>query len=187
MKRFVLLDRDGTINEERDYLSDANEVKLLPKAAVGLRRIQEIGLGLAVVTNQSGVGRGYFNLNDLENIHGRLSELLEAEGVELNGIYFCPHLPDDKCQCRKPRTGLIEQAAKELGFDPTGSFVIGDKVCDIDLGRGVGATTILVRTGYGAEQESDSSMAPDYIVDDLAQAAEIIDILLKKEAMHAIH
>ena len=176
-KRFVLLDRDGTINVERHYLSDPEQVELLPNAARGLAEMA--GLGLAVVTNQSGLGRGYFDAARLAQIHDRLRTLLrEAAAVELDGIYCCPHVPEDDCVCRKPRTGLIDQAARELQFLPSQSFVIGDKACDIQLGRAAGATTLLVRTGYGAQAAADGAVRPDYVVDDLCEAAEVIRQLL---------
>jgi D-glycero-D-manno-heptose 1,7-bisphosphate phosphatase len=174
-QRFVLLDRDGTINVERHYLSDPEQVELLPNAARGLAEMARLGLGLAIVTNQSGLGRGYFDAARLEQIHNRLRRLLrEAAAVELDGIYCCPHLPENDCTCRKPRTGLIEQAAGELKFLPSAGFVIGDKACDIDLGRAAGATTLLVRTGYGAQAAADDAVRPDYVVADLCEAAEVI-------------
>jgi D-glycero-D-manno-heptose 1,7-bisphosphate phosphatase len=173
-RRFVALDRDGTIIVERQYLSCQDQVELLPGAGAGLRALGEMGLGLVIVTNQSAVGRGYFDAARLEQIHGRLRELLAAEGVELEGIYVCPHAPADGCACRKPLPGLLLQASRELGFDPGEAFVIGDKPCDIELGRGVGATTILVRTGYGAEHEEAGAAMADHIADDLGEAAEFV-------------
>lgn len=172
-RRFALLDRDGTVIVERHYLSEPSQVELIPGAANGLRQLSGMGLGLVVITNQSAVGRGYFDQAHLDIIHLRLRELLEAEGVQLSGIYSCPHTPEDDCQCRKPRPGLIELGAKELGFDPMASFVIGDKPCDIELGRGVGATTLLVRTGYGVQTAADIATTPDYVVDDLDAAAQV--------------
>ncbi len=171
-RRFVALDRDGTLNVERQYLSSPDQVELLHGAGAGLRTMRELGLGLVIVTNQSAVGRGYFDMARLEEIHGRLRQLLLAEGVELDGIYICPHTPEDECVCRKPLPGLLLQASRELGFDPAGALVIGDKPCDIELGRGLGATTILVRTGYGAHYEAARTVTPDCVVDDLVEAAE---------------
>ena len=173
-RNFVALDRDGTIVVERQYLSSPDQVELLPGAGAGLRAMRSLGLGLVIATNQSAVGRGYFDMARLEQIHGRLRELLLAEGVELDGIFICPHTPEDGCGCRKPLPGLLLQASRELGFDPAGAFVIGDKPCDIELGRGVGATTVLVRTGYGAEHEAARTAAPDHVADDLVAAAEFI-------------
>jgi D-glycero-D-manno-heptose 1,7-bisphosphate phosphatase len=180
-RRFVALDRDGTIIVERHYLSDPQRVELIPRVASGLRQLREMALGLVVVTNQSGVGRRFFNTTRLALIHQRLCELLAVEGIHLDGIYFCPHVPEDDCGCRKPRTGLLERAAQELGFDPGATFVIGDKPCDIELGQRVGATTFLVRTGYGADVSTDAMASPDYIVDGVWEAAQVIACLLVGE------
>jgi D-glycero-D-manno-heptose 1,7-bisphosphate phosphatase len=173
-KHFIVLDRDGTIIVERHYLSDPAQVELLPGAVSGLRQLRRMGFGLIVITNQSGIGRGFFNEERLGLIHLRMIELLEAENVSLDGIYFCPHLPEDNCSCRKPQPGLLYLAAKERGFDPQSCFVIGDKACDIELGKLVGATTLLVRTGYGNQMMTESTLQPDYIVDNLQAASGVI-------------
>ena len=177
-RRFVVLDRDGTIIAERHYLSDPRQIQLLPGSVEGLRRMLEMGLGLVVITNQSGVGRGFFDEDRLEQIHTRLREQLQAKEIDLAGIYYCPHTPENDCLCRKPRTGLIEQVAKQLDFDLAASFVVGDKAADIEMGRRVKATTFLVRTGYGAEVAADLAIQPDYIVDDLWSAAQTIQGLV---------
>ena len=174
MRPFVAVDRDGTVIVERHYLSDPARVELIPGAASGLRALQRAGLGLVVLTNQSAIGRGFFDHERLAAIHRRMGELLADEGVQLDGIYYCPHVPDEGCACRKPRTGLLERAARELDFLPAESFVIGDKACDMDLGRRAGAVTLLVRTGYGADAANDASLAPDHVVDGLEHAARII-------------
>ena len=173
-QRFVVLDRDGTITIERHYLSDPAAVELLPGAAEALRHMREMGLGLIVITNQSGIGRGLFGWETLNRVHGRLRGLLQAEGVQLDRIYVCPHRAEDHCLCRKPSTGLLERAAQELGFDEKACFVIGDRASDIELGRRVGATALLVRTGYGRQVASCTTITPDYIVDDVWQAAHVI-------------
>ncbi|HET9418435.1 MAG TPA: HAD family hydrolase [Chthoniobacterales bacterium] len=177
-RRFVVLDRDGTVIVKRHYLSDPDQVELLSGAATGLRRLRELDLGLVLVTNQSAIGRGFFDQSRLELVHRRLRELLEAERVRLDGIYFCPHKPDDECVCRKPQPGMVETAAEELDFDPRLCFVIGDNDCDVALGRRVGATTILVRTGYGAQVVAEGKAHPDYVVDNLAEAAQLIERLI---------
>ena len=177
-RRFVLLDRDGTIVVEKHYLSDPDELELIDGAAAALRRLSELEVGLVVVTNQSGVGRGYFDVERVEAIHGRLQERLAAAGVELDAILYCPHHPEAGCGCRKPATGLAEQAAARLGFDPARSFVVGDLPSDIGLGRALGATTLLVRTGHGADTERRGRARPDHVVDDLAAAARRIEELL---------
>ncbi len=180
-RRFAALDRDGTIIAERHYLSDPREVELLPGTAIGLRRLRDMGLGLVVITNQSAVGRGLLDRARLDVIHRRMQELLAVEGIDLDGIYVCPHRPDENCICRKPRPGLLKLAAQELGFDPQDSFVVGDKACDIELGRSVGATTFLVRTGYGARLAGATEISPDYVVDDMAAAARVIELLMSEQ------
>jgi len=183
--RFVLLDRDGTIIVERHYLSDPDQVELLPGAAQGLARLSSMGMGLVVLTNQSGIGRGYFDERRLEQIHRRMCQLLAAHGVFLDGIYVCPHRPQDQCDCRKPRPGLVQTAAMELGFVPSQSFMIGDKPCDVDLGRAIGARSILVRSGYGAAYAVSQLARPDHVVDDLAAAATLIETLIRPTARAA--
>lgn len=178
LRRFVALDRDGTIVVEHQYLSDPAEVELIPGVGEGLRRLRALGLGLVVVTNQSAVGRGWIDQEKLDRIHTRLNELLAAENVRLDGIYVCPHTPDDGCRCRKPLPGLLLTAAEELGFDPGQCFVIGDKPCDVELGRGVGAAAFLVRTGYGDEYAASGEVAADFVVNDLLEAAQVIEGLL---------
>jgi len=180
-RRFVILDRDGTINTERRYLSDPDSVELLPGAVEGLSHLQDIGLRLVVVTNQSAVGRGYFDLARLESIHARLKELLADGGVGLDGIYFCPHKPEDECECRKPSDGLVRKAAMDLGFKPHEGFVIGDKACDIELGQVLGAKTVLVTTGYGAETLAGGQVQPDFVAANLAEAAAVIEKLVTKD------
>jgi D-glycero-D-manno-heptose 1,7-bisphosphate phosphatase len=180
-RRFVLLDRDGTVMVEKHYLADPEGAELIPGAAAALRRLAQRGLGLAVVTNQSGVGRGYFDLARLAEIHRRLENLLEREGVRLDGIFFCPHHPDAGCACRKPRTGLVTRAAQLLDFDPSRAFVVGDLPSDVALARAVSATSVLVRTGHGARTVAGGEAAPDHVVDDLPAAAALIERLLAAE------
>jgi histidinol-phosphate phosphatase family protein len=172
-RRHVLLDRDGTVNVERDYLSDPAQVKLLPGAAAGMKKLLDHGFGLTLVTNQAGIGHGYFDLSRLNQIHEKLRALLGDEDVALDGIYFCPHAPQDQCACRKPRTGMIDRAVSDMRFDPVHAFLIGDKACDIEMGRTAGATTFLVRTGYGAQEEA-AGLCADFTVENLLEAAHLI-------------
>ncbi len=175
-RRFVLLDRDGTINIDKHYLRTPDQIELLPGAAEGLRQLSELGLGLVVVTNQSGVGRGFITVERLAELHARLETLLQAEGVSLDGIYFCPHDPEkENCTCRKPLTGMAEQAIRDHGFDPAQAFMIGDKGVDILLGQAIGATTVLVRTGYGAESERAGKVKADFVAPTLREAAQFIE------------
>ena len=179
-QRFAILDRDGTIIEECNYLSDPDQVQLITGAAEAMRGMRDEGLGVAVVTNQSGVGRGYFDLARLEDIHHRMCQLLEDEGVHLDGIYFCPHTPDDACNCRKPSSGMIKQAARELNFNPADCLVVGDRETDIEMGQNVGATTFLVATGYGAKTTSKRLAQPDYMVNDLLEASQVMKTLVSQ-------
>ena len=172
-KRFVILDRDGTLIAEKDYLSDPADVELIENAAAGLRLFGELGFGRLIVTNQSGVGRGYFSPEAVEAVHDRLLSLLAEAGAGVDGIYVCPHAPGDECACRKPKTALVLQAAAEWGFDPARCVFIGDKASDVELGRRCGGVTILVRTGYGEEQLRQNLARPDYVVRDLKEAAEL--------------
>ena len=170
----IVLDRDGTLIHERHYLSHPDQVELLPGVLEGLSRIRSLGLRLVVVTNQSGIGRGYFSPADLEAVHDRLHSLLAEGGVELDAIYHCPHTPEETCPCRKPGTGMIEQAGRDLGFDPKNSVVVGDKPCDIQLGKNVGAITALVRSGYGARRTTLGGCEPDLVIDGIADLALIL-------------
>jgi len=171
-RRFVLIDRDGTINVEKHYLSDPDQLQLIDGVGAALHRLNQAGYGIAIITNQSGIARGYFNLQRLEQIHARLREMLTAEGVVIDGIYICPHGPDDDCDCRKPLPGMAEQAMADHGFDPKLSTVIGDKEVDVELGQAIGAATFLVRTGHGEKYAATSKA--DHVVADLPAAVDII-------------
>jgi D-glycero-D-manno-heptose 1,7-bisphosphate phosphatase len=147
---------------------------LLANAAAGLRRFKELGWGRLIVTNQSGVGRGYFNSDTVDAIHSRMVELFAQCGAEIDGIYVCPHTPEDDCDCRKPKLGLVLKAAADWGFRPSECVFVGDKPCDVDLGRAVGGSTILVLTGYGREHYQGGLTRPDFVVCDLNEAVEVV-------------
>ncbi len=182
-RRFVLLDRDGTINEEIGYVLVPSDLSLIPGAAGALRELRSLHLGLVVLTNQSPVGRGWLTFQGLQAIHDRLRELLSEEGVELDGVYVCPHAPDRGCDCRKPEPRLAIRAAEELGFDPAEAFVVGDHAKDMELGRRIGATTILVLTGHGAEElATGAGDLADHAVANLPGAASAIRGVVLKEA-----
>lgn len=173
-KRFVLLDRDGTVILEKNYLSNPEHIEFLPGALDALKRLKRLGLGLLIITNQAGIGRKYFDLDALSKIHQKLISMLLENGVILDDIYFCPHTPEDNCLCRKPKIELVEKARKKHNFDPKLCFVIGDNKGDIELGKNIGATTILVRTGYGEKIAQEGSTKPNFVVDDLLSAVAII-------------
>lgn len=176
----VFLDRDGTINEDPGYLTHPSEVRLLPGVGEALRLLQEQGFCLVVVSNQSGVARGLLTEAMLAEIHARLEALLHAEGVRLRGLYYCPHHPEGAppyrraCDCRKPKGGLVERAAKEHRIDLTRSYVIGDQHIDVELARQMGMPAILVLTGQGRLSLASGQMQPDYVAPDLAAAARWI-------------
>ena len=147
----VFLDRDGTIIVERHSLSDPALVELEAGAAQGLKLLQDLGHPLVVVSNQSGIGRGKFTLDDAHAVNARVAELLAEHGVTIAGWYMCPHAPGTDCTCRKPLTGMPEQARTELGLSWEGCYVIGDKRIDVELGQAIGGTGLLVTTGHGQD------------------------------------
>lgn len=171
LRPLVLLDRDGTINAEVDYLSRPEQLRLLPGVLTGLAKLCIEGVPVVVVSNQSGVGRGYFSERRLAVIHHRLEAMLAEGGVDLAGIFYCPHRPDQACDCRKPKPGLAMRAAEVLKGELNQSFVVGDKPCDIELGKNIGASTILVRTGYGVHYDISTAPTPDVVVDNLDEAS----------------
>jgi D-glycero-D-manno-heptose 1,7-bisphosphate phosphatase len=169
----ALLDRDGTIIEDRDYLADPEGVSLLPGAVAGLQSFAAHGVRLVVLTNQSGVGSGRISLAQLDMVHDRLRDLLAREGVTLDGIYSCIHPSDAGCACRKPAVGLVQQAVAELGFRLDQAVVAGDKPADLALARGLGVPAFLVATGSGLTTLTERTIQADYVVDGLDELARI--------------
>lgn len=187
----VFLDRDGTINEEAGYLDHPDRFKLLPRAGEAIRLLNRSGLKAVVVTNQSGVARGYFPESMVLKIHRRMEDLLKEEGAYLDGIYYCPHHPDVgeppyrmRCGCRKPETGLVDLAIKKLNIDCSISYSVGDRMADIEFGRRIKARSILVLTGYGRKEwdlnRGRGTVAPDHAAQDLFEAVQWI---LKQESL----
>jgi D-glycero-D-manno-heptose 1,7-bisphosphate phosphatase len=172
--KVVILDRDGTIVIDHGYLSDPARLEFEPGAAEGLKWLYSSGYRLVVITNQSGVGRGFFTLDRLEAMNRRLHIMVEEIGAKLEGIYCCPHAPDDGCGCRKPEQALLMQAASELGFDPKSAIMIGDKESDIEFGRRAGATTILIAGGASAAHGRTEA---DIVASNLVEAARAITAL----------
>ncbi len=174
----VFLDRDGTLNIDSGYLKSPDDLTVLPGVGAALAKLKQAGARLIVVTNQSGVGRGYFTSKDLEAIHSKLRLVLAEDGVTLDGLYFCPHHPDDRCNCRKPARGMVDRALAELHVDLSRAYVVGDSARDVELARQVGAKGLLVMTGpSGAEALADLTardLSPDHVADDLSQAVEWI-------------
>lgn len=173
-KRFVFLDRDGTIIVNKHYQKDPAITELLPNAKQGLDALRNAGFGLVLVSNQSGIGRGLLRHDDVDAVNQSMVDKLGGGDDYFAGLYYCVHTPDDGCDCRKPLPGLALQAAKQLGFDLADSFVVGDRETDIDLAKAIGAKSVLVRTGSGADVEQKGLCRPDYTADDLLDAANWI-------------
>jgi D-glycero-D-manno-heptose 1,7-bisphosphate phosphatase len=174
-RRAVFLDRDGTLILERDYLADPAGVAFVPGAVEALRRLRDAGFVLVVVTNQSGIARGLYTEQDYRAVAGRIDALLAQSGVPLDATYHCPHHPDftGPCDCRKPGTEMHGAAERDLEVNLARSYYVGDRVKDVAPALKLGGKGILVRTGYGREEEA---AAPDgvAVVDDLAAAADLI-------------
>jgi len=174
----VFLDRDGTIADEVGYLNHLSRFRMFPFAAAAVRRLNEAGLPVVVITNQSGVGRGYFPESLVHEVHTQMTQQLAADGARVDAVYYCPHTSADNCSCRKPKTGMLERAAREHAIDLKRSFVVGDRHGDIELARNVEARSILVRTGYGegelAWRAAKWTSQPDFVARDLVDAADWI-------------
>ncbi len=169
--RAVFLDRDGVINEDVGYLKSWEEFRFIPGSKEAISLLCDNGFSVIVVTNQSGIARGYFSENDLLEIHKKMKREIELSGGRIDGIYYCSHMADYGCRCRKPDTGMLEQAASQYNLDFSSCYVIGDKPIDIEMGKRAGCKTILVRTGYGS---SYSGPEPDFVADNLLDAARMI-------------
>ncbi|MBS0183268.1 MAG: lipopolysaccharide heptosyltransferase II [Nitrospira sp.] len=172
----IFLDRDGTLNHDPGYINSPDQFELFPGVPEALARLKRAGARLIVVTNQSGVARRFLTRDDLDAVHMKLQRLLNVAGVSLDAIYFCPHHPDDGCDCRKPNRGMIDQAVREWGVNLDQSYLIGDHTRDIELAKRIGARSILVTTGVvpplEAESLKASGLIPDWIASSLAEAAD---------------
>ena len=173
----VFIDRDGTINNEKNYLCRPEDFHLIPGADLAMRRLQDAGYLLIVVTNQSGIGRGYYTEADMHAVNQRMCEIIRAAGVQLTHIYYAPEAPEQPSRGRKPSPAFLHDARDQYGIDLSRSFMIGDKWIDLQTGWNAGcASSLLVRTGYGAETEIQEAqrLGPAVVVDDLPAAAEWI-------------
>ncbi len=174
MRTAVFLDRDGTIIEDRSYLSAPSDIVFEKGAVEGLRAMHMLGHALIVVSNQSGIARGYFTVADVLAVNRAISRMLAERGVQILAWYICPHGPNEGCTCRKPAPGLLDAAASDHGIDLTRSFVIGDKLSDLELGTAVGAKSILVRTGQGDQHAVAAAQSGYAVCADLAPASRLI-------------
>jgi len=173
--RAVFLDRDGTLIVERDYLADPNGVQFVAGAFAALRMLRDAGFKIIVVTNQSGIARGLYTLDDYRRVEQRVEDVLAAEGITLDAVYFCPHHPDftGACDCRKPLLGMYRQAERELGIDLMNSAFVGDRQKDVLPALQLGGRGFLVRTGYGKQEQAGLAAAIE-VVADLSEAARRI-------------
>jgi len=169
-RRAVFLDRDGTIMEDSNYVGDVSRVVLIPGAADALKRLRDAGYRLFIITNQSGVGRGYFTREAVESIHAHLNEQFGRAGVHFDRYYICPHHPEDNCDCRKPKPRFLLDAAREYGLDLASCYMVGDRASDIQAGMAAGTGTILVRTGAGRETQAKQETTPDIVAEDIGEA-----------------
>ena len=181
LRRALFVDRDGTLNPDLHYLKDAERLELFRGVGDALRIAREHGELIVCVTNQSGVGRGFYTVDDVASIHRRLNELLGRSQARVDAFYFCPHTPEQGCPCRKPGTELFQRAARDLSIDLASSAIVGDRVIDIQAGQKLGLLTGLVRTP-GHEQEVDRELAAAGVVADLAAdsfAGAVARVLLR--------
>ena len=170
----VFLDRDGVIIVDKNYQIEIESIEFFPDTVLALGSIDPF-YKKVVISNQSGIARGYFTEGDVEEFNRFLSGKLRENGIVIDGWYYCPHGPDEGCYCRKPRPGMLERSARELSIDLKNSWIIGDKSSDIEAGRAIGVKTILVRTGYSGNERGASDVRPDYFADNLLQAVELIN------------
>jgi len=177
-RRAVFLDRDGTISEEMGYVNHLSRFVIFPYAAAAIRRLNQANLPVIVVTNQSGVARNFFPESLIEKVHGKMKTELAAAGARVDAIYYCPHIRDNNCTCRKPIPGMLEQAAREHALDLANSVLVSDRYDDISMGQSVGCHSILVLSGYGrGEYEYHRHTwprQPEHVVEHLTAAVDLI-------------
>ena len=185
--RVAFLDRDGTIIEEKDFIRTADQIEFMPGSIDAIKMLRSLGYKIVVVSNQSGIGRGILTEKMVTEVNASFLRRLEDEDAPADALYFCPHHPDDNCDCRKPKTGMIERAVGELGLDLENAVVIGDKLADVKLGRNIGAKTILVLTGYGRKvldelRDWNPDEKPDFVAENLLGAASWLKDLVNEKS-----
>jgi D-glycero-D-manno-heptose 1,7-bisphosphate phosphatase len=178
----VFLDRDGTINVEAGYIKDLDHLHLMPGAADAIKRLNALGVPAILATNQSGPARGYYPESWVLALNARLEQLLAAEGARLDAVYYCPHHPEGEvaeytldCRCRKPETGMLDDAAAQHGLDLSLSYMIGDKSTDVEVGQRAGCRTVLLRSGFGEQVLAGTyqyPVEPDHVADTLVEAID---------------
>lgn len=179
MKKAVFVDRDGTLIEEANYLSQTADLHIFPFTAEAIKLLKENGFLIIVVTNQSGIGRKIFDETAMRRIHEKIQDDLSGK---IDGFYFCPHLPDKKCFCRKPNPGMVKAACGDFSIDLKNSWMIGDKAVDVETGFRAGMKTALVLTGYGRTEIEILNKNPDLIAENLLEAVK--KIIKSKEVLY---
>jgi len=185
MKRAVFIDRDGTISEEVGYINHPSRFRVFPYAAAAIKHLNDAGWLAIVVTNQAGVARGYFSEEMIQTVHAEMTKELETGGAKLDAVYYCAHHPSVgeppyrfDCDCRKPKPGLISQAAREFEIDLAGSWMVGDRYSDVELARNAGVKSMFVMSGYGRgeweHQRANWNQQPDMVAENLLEAVRVI-------------
>jgi D-glycero-D-manno-heptose 1,7-bisphosphate phosphatase len=176
----AFIDRDGTIVLDKHYLADPRGLEVIPTVPEGIKKLNDANIPVIMITNQSGVARGKFDEAALELIHQRLFEILEDSGAIVNGLYYCPHMPNAGCDCRKPKPGMLLRARKEHGFDLSKSYVVGDRMLDIEMAHSVGAIGVLVPEP-GDQYHVDAEMEASKEMPDMRKATfvEAVDWILR--------
>jgi D-glycero-D-manno-heptose 1,7-bisphosphate phosphatase len=189
-RKAIFIDRDGTLSEEVGYVNHLSRYRLFPFAVDAIRLVNRSPMLAVLVTNQAGVARGYFAESMIHAVHGEVKRALDEGGAHLDGVYFCPHHPSageppyrQDCDCRKPKPGLLHRAASDLGIDLASSYVVGDRRGDLELAWSVGATAVMVKTGYGRGEIEHHAPAwprqPDMVADHLLDA--VVQVLSREE------
>jgi histidinol-phosphate phosphatase family protein len=173
-KPAIFLDRDGVMVVEKDFLIDVEDIEFYPETIGALAAIND-GYLKIVVSNQSGIARGYFSSDDVNRLNSKISRLLQEHGIHIDAWLFCPHGPEDNCSCRKPRPGMIRESADRMDVDLDKSWLIGDKSSDIETGKNAGIKTILVKTGYGGSEPGARDVNPDFTASNIGEAIDYIN------------
>jgi len=181
VRKAVFLDRDGTLNVEKDYLHRIEDFEFIPGAPEAIKKLKDAGFLVIVITNQSGVGRGYYTLQDVDRLHEHIQKKLSEAGTAIDAFYVCPHHPTEgvseykkDCDCRKGKPGMLLQAAQDFNIDLSRSYMVGDKEADIEAGEKAGCRSIMVLTGYGEEAAKHMTTNSVLLYEDIRQAAEYI-------------
>jgi D,D-heptose 1,7-bisphosphate phosphatase len=173
MDKAVFLDRDGVINVDNHYVHKVEDFEFIKGSVKAMKRLSDSPYKLIVITDQSGIGRGYYTKQDMITVHAHMEQELDKAGVKIDALYYCEHAPEDKCDCRKPGIANLEKAAEGFNLDLTNSWFVGDKTRDIQTGKNAGCKTILVQTGKSG-RDKDFDVKPDYTVKDLKDASIVI-------------